>query len=290
MKLIRIGIISVLAMLGHLATSQAEPALFSISDDDTTIYLLGTVHLLDPNSQWRTEAIDAALREVDAVYFEADAYSADQSAMQAAVLEHGLLPQGEQLSEIVPEGDWRSVTDYAQELGLPIEVIQPLQPWLASITLSTFSAARSGLSPTAGVDFSLYISLNGSGVERRFFETVEEQIEFFADLPVEIQVQLLIESVVHADEERQLIDDLITAWVAGDMERVDELANGSLESDFPEIYEVIILRRNQTWVQELSTLMGSPGTYFVAVGAAHVPGEQGVLNLMREAGFAVERE
>jgi len=290
MKIVRIVIISALTLLGFLATVHAEPALFRISDDDTTIYLLGTVHLLDPNAQWRSEVIDTALREADAVYFEADAYSTDQSAMQAAVMEHGLLPEGELLSEIVPEDDWKRVTEYVQERGLPIEIIQPLQPWLASITLSVLSAAESGLSPTAGVDFSLYFSLNGSGIERRFFETVDEQIEFFADLSVDVQIQLLVESVVHADEGQQLVDDLLAAWIAGDMERVDELANGSLEADFPEIYEVIILRRNETWAQELTTLMVSPGTYFVAVGAAHVPGEQGVLNLMREAGFAVERE
>jgi len=287
--LIRILITFFVATFLFVGTALAEPALFEVSDEDTSIYVLGTVHLLDPDMPWRSDAIDTAFDEADAVYFEADVYGADPQDMQALVVQYGLLDQGTTLPSMMSKDDWEMISSFSQNLGLPSEALATMRPWLASITLSTLMSANMDLTANGGVDFSLYSGMNGTGIERRYLETVEEQIVFIADLAPEVELNMLIETVADAEEGMELLGELVEAWFAGDVDRVDELANGSMMDGFPEVYEAIIVGRNLTWAEELDGLMEIPGTYFVAIGAAHVPGEHGILNLMREAGYNVSR-
>jgi len=289
MKLIRTMTVAIASVFFLAAQALAEPALYEVSDDDTTLYLFGTVHLLDPNAQWRSEAISAALNASNAVYFEVDVYGASPQEMQDVVTRHGILQDGKTLDSILSRSEWQVVSTFSEGLGLPPVVLANMQPWLASITLTTFLSAGEGLSPNAGVDFSLYHSLNGTGVERRFFETVEEQIRFFADQPQDIQVRMLMQVVESGVDDLELIDEVIAAWQVGDLDLLDSLTNVPMIEEYPQIYDVIILRRNRAWAVELSRLMDEPGTYFVAVGAMHIPGDSGVVNLMEEEGYAVTR-
>jgi len=290
MTFVRAFVLSIFALFFFLTPALADPALFRVSDGDTTIYVLGTVHLLRSDEDWRTPAIDAALEASDAVYFEADVHGADDNDLQNMVLRYGMLPRGETLDEELSASDWDEVTAYAATVGLPPEALSPMRPWFAAITLTTFAAMNEGLDPNAGVDTSLYWDLEGTAIERRYFETVQQQTRFLADLPDDIQIQFLMESVEDADANQQDLDDIIAAWRAGNMDRIDALTNGAMRATYPQVYESVIAARNRAWADDLRDLMATPGTFFVAVGAAHLPGEEGLLNLLRDDGFTVMRQ
>lgn len=289
MTLIRTLILAFAFCWGGATAVSAEPALFEISDEDTSIYLLGTVHLLPQGSQWRSEAIEEALARAGTLYLEANVYDASPATSQRLIGEYGVLPFGETLSDHLSRDQWSSVLTYARDLGLPQTALNAMQPWFAAVTLTTVAAMQEGYNPGAGVDAALHADWADRAEDRRYFETYEEQLSFLADMPMEIQVQFLMESVIGGEGEMDVLEQLIAAWLAGDMALIDSLANGSMRDAFPEVHEALIVRRNVKWAEELSGVMQTPGVVFVAVGAAHMPGDQGILNLMEDAGYRVSR-
>ncbi len=286
MKTLNAFLIGLASLVLVNLSAHAEPALVSISDDDTTIHVLGTFHVLPPEAKWRTARVDQALAASDAIYMEADVWS-DPAQMGSIVQALGLNPPGSPLSSTMSSEEWASVSEFAATMGIPPQGLEPLRPWLAAITLSMQMIAIQGFDPNSGVDVQLFSQANAEGRELRFFETAEEQIRFFSDIPDEIQTSLLVGTVEQAAAVPDQINQLLEAWLAGDLEQMDEIGNLPLATEEPELYAVLITNRNQEWAEELNELMDSPGTYFVAVGTLHLPGEGGVIELMRAEGFEI---
>jgi len=280
-------IFSFFALLLTAGLAHADPALVRIDDEDTTIYVLGTFHLLPPEAVWRTSAVDAALRETDVIYFEADVWSGGDEAMMGLVQAHGFNTPDAPLSSQMSAEEWQLVSTYSASLGLPPANLEAFRPWFAAVTFGVVAAMAEGYDPNSGVDVQLYTQASAEGRELRFFETADQQIRFFADIPSDVQTEMLVQTADQGKNFAAEIEGLLSAWINGDLERLNEIANLSLQASAPELHEALITNRNQTWAVELNELMDAPGVYFVAVGAGHLPGDEGVIELMRARGFNV---
>lgn len=290
MKFIRTLLIVIVAAVSFAGSALAQPALYIVHDDDTTIYVLGTFHLMRPGATWRDARIDAALASSDAFYFEADAWGVDPAEMQAVVLGAGMYPQGETLPSHLTSDQWVAVSDMAISLNLPPQALQQMRPWFAAINIAALIGVSEGFDPNLGVDATLYNELRASGRELRFFETFEDQIHFLSHFGEDIQVKMLMETVSNPAANEGQFDRMYNAWAAGDLDQLDEIGNGEMRRAYPEVYEAIIANRNRQWVADLTALMGERGTFFVAVGALHLPGDEGVISLMESRGFTVVRQ
>ena len=290
MKFIRTLLVSLFAVLAFVRFAIAEPALYAISDEDTTLYVLGTFHLLPPGTDWRSDTIAGALDASDAVYFEADVWGVDPATMQGTVLQHGYFGDGTLLPSLLTDDEWAAVVAMGAGFGMPADAIAPMRPWFAAVTYTTVLAMSRGYNPATGADATLYVELRRQGRDLRFFETYDEQMEFLSSFSQEVQARMLMETVLHADEAAGQFDTMYQLWVAGDLDGLDALGNGAMRSEYPDVYQAIIVDRNERWVEELSELMETPGTYFVAVGSLHLPGPEGVLSGMGEAGYEVTRQ
>ncbi len=268
----------------------ADPALVEVSDEDTTIYILGTVHALRPGVEWQSDEIDRAFQASEAIYFETDMWSPSAQGMMAQVLIRGLNPQGVTLSATMSKEAWRVVAAYASQHGLPEQGLERMQPWLASLVLGSASQSRSGVELSEGVDQQLLAQSIKQSRELRHFNSAEEQVRFLSDLPLEIQSAMLLDTVRQREVHTGLSDGLLNAWLSGDLDTLDAIVNRSMREFSPELFEVIIVGRNASWVEELTSLMEVPGVYFVAVGAAHLPGDYGLIELMRAQGFDVSAD
>lgn len=231
--------------------------------------------------------MEQALSASDAIYFEADVWSGGEQHMAAIVQEHGINPEGVTLSASMSKEAWNTVSAYAAQYGIPAEGLEQLQPWLATVTLGMVSLMAQGYDQNSGVDMRLHSQLSAEARELRFFEGAEEQIRFLADLPLETQISMLLDTVRQASETPDAVDRMLEAWLAGDLEALDEIGNHPMQEFSPGLFDALIVYRNESWVDDLSNLMDTPGVYFVAVGTLHLPGEYGIIELMRERGFDV---
>jgi uncharacterized protein len=282
--LIAAGALSLIAL-----GASAEPALWHISDADSDIYIMGTVHVLPPGIDWKTPRIQQAFDRADTVWFEAPANDpAGQLQMVFLIQQYGLNPAGVSLSSRLSPGSREALKELATRSGLPVEGLEPLRPWLAAVTLTAAYAQAEGYDPASGVEAQLWPLANEQGKALDYFETLEEQIRFFADLPEDVEIGLFDQTVAEYNGAEDELDALVQAWQDADLASIDQLVNGEMRAEAPEIYEVVIARRNARWVEKIRSLLDGQGTHFIALGAGHLAGEAGVVEGLRNAGITVQ--
>ncbi len=283
---------STLALAGAAIVSApalAEPSIWRISDADSEIFLFGTVHILRDDVEWQSDDVMAAFEASDTIYFEAPVNDPEQAAGMVSLIQRfGLNAPGSPLSSQLSDEGNALLARIAPQVGLSAPLMEPYRPWLASITMTVQYISAQGYDPTSGVEAILWPMASEAGKELAYFETIEEQLGFFGNLPQEIEVQMLEQSLEQFEETTGMLDGLVTAWANGDQETIDQLMNGDFREGSPEVYDVIIVQRNERWVDDIVALLDGSGTVFVAVGAGHLPGEAGVVNLRRERGIEVE--
>ncbi|WP_339740130.1 TraB/GumN family protein [uncultured Maricaulis sp.] len=279
------------AQLADYSDLEASPALWHMSDADSDIYLFGTFHLLPPSLDWQTGELRAHLASADSLYLEADVQGEGaQARVQALVVQLGLNPQGVTLSSLLDAEAIALLASVAPSVGATPQMLEPMRPWLAQIVLSVAQMQALGLDPEAGVEKALLTAIAGSDVEIGYFETAEQQVRVLADLPDEVQVRGFTEGLREMERTPALLDDMVRAWAAGDVDAIDRIVNAEMREGAPEMYQALIVQRNHDWVPQIQELLDGEGTVFVAVGAAHLSGENGVVELLRDSGIIVERQ
>lgn len=264
------------------------PALWRLTDADSEIWLLGTVHVLKPDVRWRTARIDDAFRRADVVWFEAPTDAAAEAEVAALVARLGVNPPGVTLSSLLSPAEKTRFDRVARSLGLDPAHLERMRPWIAALQLSVAMLARQGGDPDLGVESVLEAEAARTGKTTAYFETAAEQMHILADLPPAAEKAFLVATLRQIEEEADTSDEMDALWAKGDAEKLGALLNGMIEEAGPEAADALIHRRNAAWAAEIETMMKGEGRIFVAVGAAHMTGAQGVPALLRAKGYAVE--
>jgi len=262
----------------------AEPALWKVEDKDSTLYLFGTVHLLKPDLQWRDARLNEAFKTAGEVWFEIDtAKAADPAAF--APYQALFLDPARPLSAKLSAEEYARFAATAAELGLPAAQLEPLRPWAVALQFTTIALAKAGVSPQAGVE----TILSGEVGERplKTLETLEQQIRIFADMSPEAEKAFLLQTLDDIAEGVEQFDTLAAAWQSGDLAVLETEFVTELREQSPELYDAVLKRRNQAWAAALDAELKGAGSDFVAVGAAHLVGPDGVPKLLRERGYKV---
>lgn len=276
---------ALLTAIAAIGVARAEPAMWVVRDQDSTMYLFGTVHVLKPETKWRTPAIDAAFKEATEVWLEIDVLAAQNPAALQPFMALMIDPVTP-LSKRIPEALHARVAAKAQELGMAPTQLEPLRTWLVGVTLAVGSMVKQGFDPNSGVDKVIATSLDGRGL--RTLETLEQQFGFMSGLPEATQVALIEDTLQHLATP-DYIDRLIGSWAAGDVGTLDALYLADMRTRFPEAYAVFLTKRNAAWAETLAKELAGAGTDFVAVGALHLVGPDSVPAMLKARGFTVEQ-
>ncbi|WP_297735989.1 TraB/GumN family protein [uncultured Maricaulis sp.] len=282
---------SALAQPPDYSTLEADPAIWHLSDADSDVYIFGTFHILPASLDWRTDEVEALLASADTLYLEADVHSPEsQGQMQQLVMQYGLNPPGVTLSSLLSDEANAALAEFAPTLGVAPAMLEPMRPWLAQVMLAVTQMQALGLDPTAGAESGLLALIAGGDTQLGYFETAEEQIRFLAGVPDDVQVRAFDQGLEDMADLPTQLNELVTAWATGDMAVLEDMINGSMREDAPEVYETLIVTRNHNWVPQIAEIMDGEGTVFIAVGAAHLPGEDGVIHLLQEEGYTITRQ
>jgi len=269
------------------SATDARPALWVVRDADSTLYLFGTVHLMRPEHNWMTPAVTEAFNESDALWLEIEDPT-DQSAAAPLVMQHGLSPQQPLSSRLTAE-EFAQLDAAAQTIGLSGAALDPMRPWLASVSLSVAPLVQAGFDPEAGVDIMLRHHALEAGKPIRGLETIGQQLMFFASLPPEDELDFLRSTLETFGEGAAVIDQLANAWMAGDVDQLYAVGGDELKTESPNVYDALLTRRNADWVNQIREELAGSGTVFIAVGALHLAGPDSVQAQLTDAGVQVER-
>ncbi|MDB5458047.1 MAG: hypothetical protein JWP92_3632 [Caulobacter sp.] len=286
----RLGLAAGLMAIGLLAgagSARAAPAMWLVRDADSEIYLFGSMHVLQPKVRWRTAAFDRAYARADKVWFEAQADAAP-GEVEALVARYGVDPD-RRLTEKLPPDAVAALKSVLNESHAPIERVDHLRPWAAAMMLSVLPMLREGYAVSAGADLTVTRQARAADKPVAAFETLEQQVKLFADLPEAVEVQYLDDVIRDQVAPPRTGVALQTAWLRGDMGRLGPLLVEAMKRDRPALYDALLKRRNLAWADRLTVEMAGSGVQLVTVGALHMTGEDGLPALMRARGFSVRR-
>jgi uncharacterized protein len=265
-----------------------EPAVWVLSDADTTLYIMGTVHLLRPELDWRSDEIDAAMNAADTLVFEADVSSPEAGAeMMKFVRNEGLFQDGGQLTNLLSDAETIELQAALDYVGLPLGAVQNMRPWFAAVNLSVMQMTKDGFDPNSGVEQVLIAEGTMAGKSFVYLETVDDQLGRLAGLPDDVQVDFLISSAESIDEGAAMLDALVDEWADGDVNGLGLLLANPDMMGSEEVYDALLKERNETWAPQIAAMLETPGTRLIAVGAGHLAGDDSVIAMLRADGFEV---
>ncbi len=286
-------VLAALAACAAFATAacaqEFDPALYVVRDADSTMYLYGTVHVRRAGADWGDADVRDALASADEVWLEIDiSPEADQRA-QAIAMQLGAAPPDRPLSSWLSEEENARLDALTQRLGVPRATLETMQPWLAGLTLSIIPIMQAGYNPASGVDRAIDAFAETNGKPLRAFETVEEQMGFFANLDAETQREILLEAIEEAEQGPEQIGTMTAAWERGDLDALERLVVDDTRDEYPEVYQALFVARNNAWIDVLVRELEGAGVDFVAVGAGHLLGDDGLVEQLRARGYTVDR-
>lgn len=264
---------------------KAKPALWKVSDADTTIYLFGTIHLLPKGIEWYDGQLAAAFQSSQELVTEIP--ETPEGEVIAMMLKHGTLPAGQTLRAGMT-ADERAKFDTAMAgLGLPPAAFDRYKPWFAAIALATLPLQKAGYSLENGIENQLDQRNKALGRPRSGLETLDYQLGIFDGFAPDVQKTYLFSVIDALPTLTQEIDKMVQSWGKGDVEALAALLNS--ETDDPALYEALLTKRNQNWAVWIDQRLDRPGVVFIAVGAGHLGGKDSVQAVLAKAGITAVR-
>lgn len=276
----------------HAATETAAapamakgPALWKVADEDTTIYLLGTVHILPEGLEWYDAAIAEALNGSDMIVTEIPMDAASEAAMGQLAQKVGTLPAGTTLRSLLTPEQTATYEAALAKLGAPPQAFDQFKPWLTGLTMSIIPLMQQGYTPGAGVEKVLLSKVGDK--PQGALETAEFQLSIFNGMDQAAQITFMMEAIEGMDEAAPMLNRMVAEWAEGDADELAVIMNEGMTD--PAVAEALLYSRNANWAEWIDTRLDQPGSVFIAVGAGHLAGAKSVQDYLATKGITVTR-
>lgn len=263
--------------------------LWRVKGPHSTVYLLGSIHILKTNDYPLPQPVQDAFAASRTVMFETDLDKMDEPAKQRDLAEHALLPPGVTLSNVLSQDTYRKFRREVQRLGLTPDLFDRTKPYVAAMTLEVLALKELGYSAEDGIDRYFLEHARNQGKRVLSLEPVEFQFDLVTSMPDGEAEQLVRNTLQDINNLREVSGELWLAWRTGDADKLDELVRRSMLGA-PETFERDIIARNLQWLPRIEELLQSRGTAMMIVGAGHLVGPQGIVELLKAKGYRVTQE
>lgn len=289
----RLAAISAIAVTACAAAPAAEPkaaspALWKVADEDTTIYLFGTIHLLPKDTKWRSPEFDRAAAGSDTLVIETVIDEKNPAATMGEVFKLALSPGLPPLLDRVPADKRDALATMVAKSGIPAQAFDKIETWAAAFMLLGVHFQSLGLDSGSGVESVLKKQFEEGGKTVGQLETNAEQLGYFDRLSEEAQRKFLLSVVENPSDMKEQFGGMLDAWARGDVKAIGESFNRDL-ADAVELKDALLVRRNANWANWVKGRLDQPGTVLVAVGAGHLAGDQSVQAMLESKGVRVTR-
>ncbi len=263
----------------------AHPALWKIENGKSTVYLLGSIHVLPQNYQWHTPAIDKAIDSADDFSFEAS-LSHDLSEITYFYDKNGYLPRGKTLHSMLSPAGLTKYKQLISDMGIDSDKVDYLQPWYASELISgAYGARHSNIKLVSGVDVSLMKYAIEHKKKMSYLETVQEHWGILPTIDQGQEIEAFEKNLNNLDSDTKKIEPMIAAWAQGDLTKVVEMSS---DQDAVE-KNALLFNRNAKWIPEIEAMLKDGKTHLVTAGVAHFSGKNSVVEKLCGKGWNVER-
>ena len=262
--------------------------LWSIETANNTIFLLGSLHISPAEIYPLSEVIERAYDKCSKVIFEADIEAVHDPSFQTKIMTLGVYHQGDNLEDNVSAQTFDLLKKRADDAGIPIQELSRLKPWLCALSITSIELLKLGFNPANGIDIYFYDKAKKDGKEMLAFETAEFQLSLMTQMTRKQEEMMLRQTLKDLEVIEKDAANLINYWKNGDAKKLDSLITESLK-DFPELYDRWFLSRNKKWLSEIKKLIGKNENIFIVVGAGHLVGLYGLVELLKKQNYKIRQ-
>ena len=264
----------------------AHPAMWLVEKGNSKTYMLGSIHLLSPEVNWYGGLIEDVMDDTDEVVFEVNMTPGKEREAGMISRSHDMLPEGDSLGNYLSEEEYALAGTQATALGIPPAALDRLQPWLVSISLSISAIQKEGWDQNSGVDKHIKTLADARGIKISELETLDAQLATLWDHPLDIQSQMLKDTLKELGDITNITMNMVAAWSGGDESEMEEVFLIPMMEQ-KDLFQSLVLDRNNNWVPVIEELISKEQNTLIVAGAAHFVGEKGVVSLLREKGYDV---
>lgn len=254
--------------------------------DGHHIYFAGTIHLLRDKDYPLPAVYEKAYADSTKLVFELPPDSEGNAEIAKRMQQLGTYPAGDNLRNHLPPQTLRKVLDWADKKKFPPSTLLQMRPWFLALTMAAVEYQSLGAKPDYGVDTHYENRAKKDGKKGEGLETVEFQLGIFSNLSEALQEELLRQTFTEAETLSQDFQYLISAWRSGDADKLQEFLFRDAEK-YPELMEEFLIKRNKAWVPSLMGYLEKGEKVMVLVGAGHLGGKHGVLEMLKAKGCTI---
>lgn len=271
----------------NISVEESPQILWKVQSPQNTIYLAGSIHVLQKHHYPLHPAFDEAFHQSSRVMFEVDLDELSSPLAQMTMLRKGLYLDGENLSTVLSTESYATAKAHLTELGLQIEDFLRMKPWMIATVVMALELQKLGFESAYGVDRHFFEKAQAAGKDRQGLETVEFQLNLFDQLPLPVQEQFLLQTLEDLKNLEQEVSEIVLAWKQGNVRKLEGLLVGMQE--YPELYQALVVNRNKAWLPHIEQALQEKAPVFIVVGALHLMGREGLIAALQEKGYWVEQ-
>jgi hypothetical protein len=280
-------LLSLLLLFSSLPVNADSP-VWQVEKNGNLTFIGGTFHVLTAADYPLPAAFEKAYQQSSLVVFETDIEKLESPEFQQAMLRELSYSDGRNLQQVLRPETYLALSEYFSARGIPIASVINYKPGLVATLMTVIELQRLGL-VGEGVDTYFSAKATRDQKQRGQLETVDEQIQFIANMGAGNEDELLAFNMADLEKLPALWQSMKDSWRSGDMPRLYQDTGISLKNDFPEIYQSLLVERNDAWMPQIEAMLNTKEVEFVLVGALHLAGEDGLLSRLTARGYKVRQ-
>jgi hypothetical protein len=232
------------------------------------------------------DAFDTAYQQSGRLIFETDLAKMESPQFQQYMLAELSYSDGRNLQQVLSTDTYRSVSEFFTARGVPMTSVENFKPGMVATMMAMVELQRLGL---VGVGVDSYFNQRADREQKAKgkLETVEQQISFIAGMGAGREDEMLAYNLADLKSLPSLWQSMNQAWRSGDLRALEEIAATPLRDDFPEIYQALLVNRNNAWMPQIEAMSKTAEVEFVLVGALHLVGSDGLLAMLSSRGYKI---
>jgi len=270
-------------------SSDQKGFLWKVQSKTGTAYVVGSIHAYKSELYPLPNKMEDAFDKSDTLAVEANVNEIKPESMMT-MINGALYSDRSTLGKHLSRETYEMTVQKLKELGLPLEIFQNTKPWFVALTLTSMELQKLGLDPEYGIDnYFLKKAENRKRVVE--LESIEYQVNLLSSFSDAEQESFLVSTLKDLDLLKKEINIILTAWNTGDTKTMESYVSKSLQEDprMLPIYKKLVFDRNKNMASKIEVYLRSDERYCVVVGAAHLVGKDGIIEILKRKGYIVEQ-
>jgi uncharacterized protein YbaP (TraB family) len=265
----------------------SDTSLWRISKNGRTLFIGGTVHILDKRDYPLPSEFNLAYKKSQILVLETDLEGFVKPEIKEQLLQKLMYDKNENLQNHLKPTTYKALDEYLQKHNMSITSMQQFKPSMVMLTLMMLELQRLNLAD-AGVDEFFNEKARSDSKNVGQLESIEKQIDVLSNIGKGHEDELILSTLDDLRQLPSMMNDLKNAWRKGDLKQLEVLGIAPMQKDYPALYQMLLVERNLSWLPQIEAFINTPETELILIGALHLAGKDGLLAQLSQRGYKVE--